>query len=749
MIRLSCFTCFLFFTQLSLFGQKINCGSTNSIYKKSAAQNIIPCDTNESSGIFTERACIVKDFEQTYDYGTKNIKYVPIVFHIIQNIDDQYSTTWFDGIEDRILIHLSGANQDFAGLTHLDLQLGNNFINSLYQAAVENTIDTKIRFVLANKDPDGNTTNSIIKYNLTQEQYDSLFHAYEVGFCGDTEVTQEFAYPYLDINVSPSGSSSLCKFFWDTNNYMNVFIFKHGHTSYSGYAHMLKTQRAITINTWGFNYSSNTNRYALLTHELGHMLDLMHTHYWDGFYDPPELYPYSPHLIYDNLDVCNTHSAQLITVFAPDNTLFTTNTYRDIPENIVKYDVSWDNEEPELHPDAHLLYGYNNPNFPYYTDVNLDETNTLSDCISPFNIQTKYYSPDFNFMSYNTHGIIQFSPHQILRMHCMLENYYADNDDNFIADIDHNNLWSHSSLLDLGILKGPNDNTPLQITNTVTYHTPVTIAGEVIIKNGGTLILNDDLKFLENGCLTVETGGQLSINTSANVNIYNEPYKIWLDKSCSATGTFQFQMRALLEGYYNQSTAEMNTELQTLGLLPFVQPFNTAPWNYNGTETVVGHSANTSDWVLLRLHDDNGTIVQEQAALINKFGYVTTTTGNHILKFNNATPNQTYSVSIHPRGHLAVIAPAPYGGLVDFTRPDVADGIEQTKDIGNIEVLYSGDFDGNGINNNIDFNKWALNNVAIFQYLNHDADGNGIVNNLDFNLWKINNSKVGDSAIQY
>jgi len=49
--------------------------------------------------------------------------------------------------------------------------------------------------------------------------------------------------------------------------------------------------------------------------------------------------------------------------------------------------------------------------------------------------------------------------------------------------------------------------------------------------------------------------------------------------------------------------------------------------------------------------------------------------------------------------------------------------------------LYSGDFDGNGIINSLDYNSWALNKSALNQYLNIDADGNGIINNLDYNLW--------------
>ncbi|MFN9711254.1 MAG: hypothetical protein ACK55K_07600, partial [Bacteroidota bacterium] len=59
--------------------------------------------------------------------------------------------------------------------------------------------------------------------------------------------------------------------------------------------------------------------------------------------------------------------------------------------------------------------------------------------------------------------------------------------------------------------------------------------------------------------------------------------------------------KAFLRGAWNSSTGLMNTTLNTAGIIPLNQPFNTAPFNYAGTESVGSIPANVVDWVLVEV----------------------------------------------------------------------------------------------------------------------------------------------------
>ena len=63
--------------------------------------------------------------------------------------------------------------------------------------------------------------------------------------------------------------------------------------------------------------------------------------------------------------------------------------------------------------------------------------------------------------------------------------------------------------------------------------------------------------------------------------------------------------------------------------------------------------------------------------------------------------------------------------------------------------MYVGDYDGIGVINNLDYNKWISANAAVNSYMSWDGDANGVINNLDYNLWYANRSKTGIPAIQY
>lgn len=107
------------------------------------------------------------------------------------------------------------------------------------------------------------------------------------------------------------------------------------------------------------------------------------------------------------------------------------------------------------------------------------------------------------------------------------------------------------------------------------------------------------------------------------------------------------------------------------------------------------------------------------------------------------------------KSYLGVISANPINldrsdGTLDFTQDiGIAQGIQQQKNLNGKPVLFSGDFDGNGIINNLDYNRWISDNSAVNQYLFWVEDGNDVINNVDYNLWRVNRSKVGDISIHF
>ena len=66
----------------------------------------------------------------------------------------------------------------------------------------------------------------------------------------------------------------------------------------------------------------------------------------------------------------------------------------------------------------------------------------------------------------------------------------------------------------------------------------------------------------------------------------------------------------------------MNTDLNSAGQLPSSQPFHTAPWDYDGTETLPAPlSADVVDWVLVELR--TGTAPEQ--ALVSPLVFFTKT----------------------------------------------------------------------------------------------------------------------------
>ena len=198
--------------------------------------------------------------------------------------------------------------------------------------------------------------------------------------------------------------------------------------------------------------------------------------------------------------------------------------------------------------------------------------------------------------------------------------------------------------------------------------------------------------------------------------------------------------------------------------IPLTQPFNRAPWNYNGTENVTAIPDSVVDWVLIELR---GLYVPElncQEVVYRRAGFVKmdgtiVSTNNDTIRYGTTYGDERhvnmpvdntsgdYHMVIYHRNHIPVMTKNPLrfmdGYLSvnnDFTiSPEFiwADTLGVAKINDTTYAMIGGDADGNGVINVLDY---APIQNGLFQtgYLNADVDGNGVINVLDYGLVKKN-----------
>jgi len=236
-----------------------------------------------------------------------------------------------------------------------------------------------------------------------------------------------------------------------------------------------------------------------------------------------------------------------------------------------------------------------------------------------------------------------------------------------------------------------------------------------------------------------------SDNIITGDGFYFDDFKVMIDEP-------RQDFVVIMEGFYDNAMGEMSTSLFDNGLLPANHPYNQAPYYYNGTETISGVSLDgIVDWVLVQARDASNVVIETQAALLRKDGYIVDTNGYRGLKWNPGTYIFMEYVSVSHKSHLAFLSSQTVQNerdFVDFTSAYLAQGTEQLKDVSGTFCMYAGDYDGNGVINNLDYNRWAVENATVNDYLTWDGDGNGLINNLDYNIWDVNKSKVGVTEVQ-
>ncbi|MBN1339100.1 MAG: hypothetical protein JXA03_07245 [Bacteroidales bacterium] len=221
--------------------------------------------------------------------------------------------------------------------------------------------------------------------------------------------------------------------------------------------------------------------------------------------------------------------------------------------------------------------------------------------------------------------------------------------------------------------------------------------------------------------------------------------------------SLKLDLTMFMEGPFNG--ADMNTNLNTSGSIPLSQPYNTAPWNYSGTEAVAAiPSSNVVDWVLIELRDaptassaTQATRIARQALFVLKNGTVTSLDGSSVAQFSVNPVNQLFAVVWH-RNHVAIMSATRLTQTAGVFTYDFTSGVGQAYGANNahkqvapgIWGMIGGDGNGDEQINNLDKNDvWAFQ-AGFSGYFSGDFNLDNQVNNNDKNdVWNPNTGLGG------
>lgn len=204
--------------------------------------------------------------------------------------------------------------------------------------------------------------------------------------------------------------------------------------------------------------------------------------------------------------------------------------------------------------------------------------------------------------------------------------------------------------------------------------------------------------------------------------------------------------KVFLEGPYAGSGL-MSTLLHSV--IPISQPYNVAPWNYSGTESVTTVPADVTDWVLVQLRSGTSaaTTVYTCAGFLRKDGFIVGLDGTSSLALPTV-PAGNYYIVIKHRNHLAImsnnsVSLSPTSTLYDFsTAQTQAYGTNpMTALTGGGFGITLGNANGDITIDNQDFIQWRLN-FSQNNYNIADFNMDGTINNTDFFKWRQNFSKL-------
>ena len=293
------------------------------------------------------------------------------------------------------------------------------------------------------------------------------------------------------------------------------------------------------------------------------------------------------------------------------------------------------------------------------------------------------------------------------------------------------------------------------------FGTPPNLA-DLVNNNANALDWNVDYRDIYNSALE----NWLCVDTDLLTGLMGGTYVTMsgLIVPCSSMGNgtptgIKAHFKIFMEGAY-EGNGSMHTNLQTQ--IPLNQPYNTAPYNYNGTETLLSIPPNMVDWVLVEARtgtpnlsgDRNTVTVETQAGILLEDGNIVDVNENPV-GFENLETGQSYHFCIRHRNHLDVLTATPIMANTDIfydftTSPDQALGPGQLKVfIDGKAMMFAGDFNPDGVIQVSDYDTWKANPAQLNVYENTDGNLDGIVQVTDNDVWIPNKAKIGIAEIKF
>ncbi len=220
----------------------------------------------------------------------------------------------------------------------------------------------------------------------------------------------------------------------------------------------------------------------------------------------------------------------------------------------------------------------------------------------------------------------------------------------------------------------------------------------------------------------------------------------------------EVDLTVYLEGPFNGTY--MGTSLNP-SLLPLSQPYNTTPWNYNGTESVISiPNTDVVDWVVVELRDapdvvsaTEATTIDKQAAFLLRDGSVVGIDGISLIQFSGTITEQLFAV-VRNRTHVAIISANPLADIGGVHTYNFTTSIDQVYGGGTgfksiaigIYGMAGGDVDADGTVDIADKTLWEITGGSK-GYVQEDLNFDGQVNNLDKDdIWLLNTNIISSQV---